>query len=155
MARDIMKNNVKRFAKKPDFKLVLDGRDSIRPDLLETFENEYAGRRTSVTIETDEFTAVCPWSGLPDFGEITVQYVPGRKIIELRSFKYYLFSYRTVGIYQEHLTQRLLQDLVACCDPVEMTVVVDYNVRGGVHTTTTASYTNVRQARPSKGGHRR
>lgn len=149
------KKNIKGFVQKPDFKLIFDDRDSIRPDLLETFENEYADRRTSVTIETDEFTAVCPWSGLPDFGQITVQYVPGKKIIELRSYKYYLFSYRTVGIFQEHLTQRLLQDLVACCDPMEMTVSVDYNIRGGVHTTTTASYTKGRQTGSSKGAHRR
>lgn len=134
------KKSVTEFAEKPDYKLYWQGYDAIRPDLLETFDYEYPDRRNVVTISTDEFTAVCPWSGLPDFAMIKVIYVPDKKIIELRSFKYYLFSYRSVGIFQEHLTQRLLEDLVRCCDPLEMTVITDYNIRGGIHTTSEAFY---------------
>lgn len=128
------------FAVKPDFKFTFDDVRAIRPELLETFAYEYPGKRTEIAIETEEFTAVCPWSGLPDFAKITVRYVPQADIIELRSFKYYLYTYRNVGIFQEHLTQRLLTDLVRCCDPLEMTVVTDYNIRGGIHTAAEASY---------------
>lgn len=131
---------VKDFVNKPEFKFHFDGTDAIRPDLLETFAYAYAGQRNEVTVETEEFTAVCPWSGLPDYALITVKYVPDKKIIELRSFKYYLYSYRNVGIFQEHLTVRLLDDLVKACAPLEMTVITDYNIRGGIHTVSQASY---------------
>lgn len=136
----IRRKQAKEFAEKPDFKFEFDGYDAIRPELLETFAYEYPGKRSEVTVETDEFTAVCPWSGLPDFAKITVVYVPNKDVIELRSYKYYLYSYRNVGIFQEHLTQRLLGDLVRCCDPLEMTVITDYNIRGGIHTISKASY---------------
>src|SRR5512146_2078698 len=107
---------------------------SIDPGVLETFPYEYAGKEIVVTIETDEFTAVCPWSGLPDFAKIRVEYIPSRVCIELRSFKYYLLSYRNVGIYQEHAVNRILDDLVRCSSPGWMKVTADYSVRGGVHT---------------------
>lgn len=107
---------------------------SVEKDVLETFPYEYGGDPEVVRITTDEFTAVCPYSGLPDFGKIRIEYIPGRRIIELRSLKYYLFSYRNVGIYQEHVVNRVLNDLVGCCKPRWMRVEVDYNVRGGVHT---------------------
>lgn len=135
-----LKKNIKAFSKKPDFKFKFDGYEAVRPESLETFAYEYPGNRTEVVIDTDEFTAVCPWSGLPDFAKITVHYVPDKEIIELRSFKYYLYSYRNVGIFQEHLTQRILADLVGACAPLEMTVTADYRIRGGVRTVTNASY---------------
>jgi 7-cyano-7-deazaguanine reductase len=111
-----------------------DAPAEIESDVLETFPYEYPGRDVVIDIETDEFTAVCPYSGLPDFATIRVHYVPGNDIIELRSFKYYLFSYRNVGIYQEHVVSRILEDLVRSCSPKWMQVVADYHVRGGVHT---------------------
>lgn len=107
---------------------------SIDAAALETFPYEYPGKDIVVDIDTDEFTAVCPWSGLPDFGTIRVEYVPDRVLIELRSFKYYLLSYRNVGIYQEHAVNRILDDLVRCASPAWMKVTADYRVRGGVHT---------------------
>ncbi len=128
------------FASKPAFQFAFEGYQAIKPELLETFAYEYPGKRTEVVLETDEFTAVCPWSGLPDFARITVRYVPRREVIELRSFKYYLYTYRNVGIFQEHLTQRLLTDLVRCCDPLEMSIKTDYNIRGGIHTVAEASF---------------
>lgn len=108
---------------------------SIDAAVLETFPYEYRGEPEVVTIETNEFTAVCPYSGLPDFGTIRIEYLPSRDIVELRSLKYYLFSYRNVGIYQEHVVNRILHDLVRCCRPKWMRIDVDYNIRGGVHTT--------------------
>lgn len=108
---------------------------------LETFPYEYPGKDVVINIDTDEFTAVCPWSGLPDFATIRIDYIPGRLIIELRSLKYYLLSYRNVGIYQEHLVNRLLEDLVQCARPKWMKISADYKVRGGIHTVASREYT--------------
>ena len=141
MKKSPQKKPTSGFTVKPDFSIQWQGAEAVRPGLLETFDYEYPGKDTVVTIDTDEFTSVCPWSGLPDFANIIVEYIPGKKIIELRSFKYYLYTYRNVGIFQEHLTQRILEDLVKCCSPKRMTVTTDYNIRGGIHTTCEASYT--------------
>jgi 7-cyano-7-deazaguanine reductase len=124
----------------------LDRRYDVEPAtgierrVLGTFPYEYPGKDVIIQIETDEFTAVCPWSGLPDFGTIKIDYIPGRVCIELRSLKYYLLSYRNVGIYQEHAANRILDDLVTCADPGWMKVTVDYRIRGGVHTVVTREY---------------
>ncbi|HEV8539182.1 MAG TPA: preQ(1) synthase [Bacteroidota bacterium] len=111
-----------------------EGVERIEANVLETFPYEYPGREVIVNIDTNEFSAVCPYSGLPDFATIRVNYVPATLILELRSFKYYLHSYRNVGIYQEHVVNRVLDDLVRCCKPKWMQVLADYNIRGGVHT---------------------
>jgi 7-cyano-7-deazaguanine reductase len=107
---------------------------------LETFPYEYPGKDVVINIDTDEFTAVCPWSGLPDFATIRIDYIPNKVIIELRSLKYYLLSYRNVGIYQEHLVNRLLEDLVQSARPKWMKVSADYKVRGGIHTVASREY---------------
>ena len=107
---------------------------------LLTFDYEYPGQDAEVRIDTSEFTAVCPWTGLPDLGTLTLTYVPDRTCIELKSLKYYLLSYAGVGIVQEHAANRLLEDLVDACGPLRLTVVLDYNVRGGLHTTVTVRY---------------
>ncbi len=112
--------------------------------VLETFPYEYPGKDIVVDIDTDEFTAVCPWSGLPDFATIRISYIPDKVVLELRSLKYYLLSYRSVGIYQEHLVNRVLEDLVALARPKWMKVTADYKVRGGVHTVASREYTGRR-----------
>lgn len=124
-------------------KLLVLGPATIDPGLLETFPDEEAGREVVVEIDTDEFTAVCPWSGLPDFGSVRIRYVPRRRILELRSFKYYLLGYRNVGIYQEHAARRMLRDLVRAVRPAWMELELDYRVRGGVHTVCRARYGRV------------
>lgn len=113
---------------------------TIDVDVLETFPYEYPGKDIIIDIETEEFTAVCPYSGLPDFALIKIHYTPDQSIIELRSLKYYLFSYRNVGIYQEHLVNRILEDLVKCATPKWMKVEADYKVRGGIHTVASGEY---------------
>lgn len=120
----------------PSPSMTLEVRDpsAVRADLLETFRYEYPGSPATVEISTEEFTAVCPWSGLPDFGTLTVRYLPRERVLELRSLKYYLMSYRAVGIYQEHAANRILEDLVRACAPEWMDVELDYRVRGGIHT---------------------
>ena len=124
----------------------LDRRVEIRQDsaidteCLMAFQYEYPGQDAQVSIDTDEFTAVCPWTGLPDYGTLTVTYVPGENCIELKSLKYYLLSFRDVGIVQEHAANRILQDLVACCRPRRMRVALDYKIRGGIHTEVSVEY---------------
>ena len=124
----------------------LDQRVAIRQDsaidtaCLMAFQYEYPGQETEVVIDTDEFTAVCPWTGLPDYGVLTITYVPGASCIELKSLKYYLLSFRDVGIVQEHAVNRILRDLVACCRPRRMKVNLDYKVRGGIHTEVSVEY---------------
>lgn len=108
--------------------------EKIDVKALETILYEYPGKDVVIDIETNEFTAVCPYSGLPDFGTIRIHYIPKKHLIELRSLKYYLLSYRNVGIYQEHAVNRILKDLVNCCKPKWMQVIADYNIRGGIHT---------------------
>jgi 7-cyano-7-deazaguanine reductase len=124
----------------------LDRRYDVEPlsaidvKALETIPYEYPGKEVMVNIDTDEFTAVCPYSGLPDFAVIRIDYIPSNVLIELRSLKYYLLSYRNVGIYQEHLVCRILDDLVACAGPRWMKVIADYKIRGGVHTVASREY---------------
>jgi 7-cyano-7-deazaguanine reductase len=108
--------------------------------VLETVPFEYPGSDTEVVYETDEFTAVCPWTGLPDFARLTIRYVPDKSLVELKSLKYYLTSFRSVGILQEHVVNRVLNDLVRLLQPVSMTVEADYNDRGGIKTKATARY---------------
>ncbi|MFI5253506.1 MAG: preQ(1) synthase [Bacteroidota bacterium] len=117
-----------------------EGVSKITPQVLDTFPYEYPGKKLLINIDTDEFTAVCPWSGLPDFATIKLNYIPDKVCIELRSFKYYLMSYRNVGIYQEHAVNRILKDLVKASKPRWMQVVADYKVRGGVHTVTSIEW---------------
>ena len=113
---------------------------AIDAQCLLAFEYEYPGQEAEVAIDTDEFTAVCPWTGLPDYGVLYITYVPSHSCIELKSLKYYLLSYRDVGIVQEHAANRVLEDLVALCQPRRMKVTLDYKVRGGIHTSVSAEY---------------
>jgi 7-cyano-7-deazaguanine reductase len=87
---------------------------------------------------------MCPKTGLPDFGEIRIQYVPGDSCIELKSLKYYMLDYRNQGIFYEAATNQILDDLVAACQPRRMTIVGDFSVRGGIKTVVTASYDGTR-----------
>lgn len=125
----------------------VEGVSSIDVDALETFAYEYPGKDIVINIDTDEFTAVCPWSGLPDFATIRIDYIPYKLLIELRSLKYYLLSYRNVGIYQEHAVNRILDDLAACAKPKWMKVTADYRIRGGVHTVASREYSSKKSRR--------
>ena len=107
---------------------------------LLAFDYGYIGQKSEISIDTEEFTAVCPWTGLPDFGTLTVEYIPDRLCIELKSLKYYLLSFSNVGIVQEHAANRILNDLADTCQPIQMTVTLDFRIRGGLHTKVTVSY---------------
>jgi len=103
--------------------------EAIRTDWLETLP--YSGDPQVVTYETDEFSAVCPFSGLPDLGRLTIQYVPDKALVELKSLKYYVVSFRQVGIYQENATDRIYRDLWEFLKPKYLKVVLEYKPRGG------------------------
>ena len=109
------------------------GPEHIDVAVLEIFP--YEGPEQEIETSTDEFSAVCPYSGLPDFATLTVRYVPGSSCIELKSLKYYVTSYRNVGIFQEHATARIAEDLYRILAPRRLTVETIYNVRGGFLTT--------------------
>ena len=108
---------------------------------LETFPNPRPERDFEILIQCPEFTSVCPKTGLPDFGEIRISYVPDARCVELKSLKYYLIEFRNRGIFYESATNQILDDLVALLAPRRMTVVGDFSVRGGMKTVVTAAYT--------------
>ncbi|MEI9813314.1 MAG: preQ(1) synthase [Acidobacteriota bacterium] len=106
---------------------------------IETWPNQY---RTGYEIEIDmpEFTSICPKTGLPDMGTITLTYIPDKLCLELKSLKMYTIEYRNLGIFQENIVNRVLQDVVRACKPLEATVVGDFAPRGGIGTRVTATY---------------
>ncbi len=112
----------------------VDDETRIDTEVLEHISYDYPGSATDVTYETEEFTSVCPWTGLPDFGRLLITYRPRHRLVELKSLKYYLTSYRNVGILQEHAVNRMLNDLVALLDPESMVLEAWYNERGGLST---------------------
>ena len=108
--------------------------------VLEAVPFDYAGSATEVVYETEEFTCVCPWTGLPDFAQLVIRYIPDSSLVELKSLKYYLTSYRNVGILQEHAVNRILKDLVQLLEPVSMVIEANYKERGGIKTKAIARY---------------
>lgn len=112
----------------------------IENSKLETFPNEYPDRDYVISLTCPEFTAVCPMSGFPDFGTIFIYYVPSKHCIELKSLKLYINSYRNVGIFHEHVVNKILDDFVKACKPRWALVDGDYNVRGNVKTVVRAEY---------------
>ena len=127
--------------------LPFKGPEAVDADCLECFTYEYAenppGEDIEIVTTTNEFTSVCPFSGLPDFAEVTITYAPDKKCVELRSLKYYLMSYRDVGIWYEHLVNRMLDDLVKAIEPISIKIEIKTNPRGGLSSTVTARYNRV------------
>ena len=109
-------------------------------DLLEVFDNQFPGRDYEIEIECPEFTSVCPMTGQPDFGVLTISYVPEAKCVELKSLKVYLQSFRNEGIFYENVTNRILDDLVAAIQPRRMRLVARFSARGGITSTITAEH---------------
>ncbi|MCW8129851.1 MAG: preQ(1) synthase [Planctomycetota bacterium] len=110
------------------------------PGPIECFPNRHADRDYEIRIVAPEFTAVCPRTGQPDFATLTLTYVPDALCLELKSLKLYLQSYRNRGIFHEHVTNAILDDLANSCRPRRMTLVGEFNARGGIATTVTATY---------------
>ncbi len=113
----------------------------INCSMLEAVDYEYKGKRDiDIEIIQPEFTSLCPRTGLPDFGTITIHYTPDEKIVELKSIKLYLLQYRNFGIFYEHLANKILDDLVALVKPKKMEIIADFTPRGGILTTIRAEY---------------
>ncbi len=107
---------------------------------IDTFPNPRPERDYEISINCPEFTSLCPKTGLPDFGEIRITYVPDALCLELKALKYYMIGFRNRGIFYEHVTNQILDDLVTAIHPRRMTVVGDFSVRGGIKTVVTAEY---------------
>jgi 7-cyano-7-deazaguanine reductase len=120
--------------------LTLLGKTTQPVKKLETFPNHHPGRNYTVTLQTEEFTCVCPMTGQPDYAKIKIQYVPGKRIVESKSLKLYLWSFRNEGVFHEHLTNMILDDLVAALKPRWCKVTAEFAVRGGIGITVDAEY---------------
>ena len=107
---------------------------------IEAWKNEYPDRDYVIEVTIPEFTSMCPKTGLPDFGTITIRYVPDELCVELKSLKLYIHAYRNVGIFYEHAVNKILDDLVRTCKPRSADVVGEFNVRGGMRTRVSASF---------------
>ena len=115
--------------------------DTVKIDLLTIIDYEYKKvRDIDITIQQPEFTSVCPMTGLPDFGCITIRYIPNNKIVELKSLKFYMLQYRNVGIFYEHVVNNILNDLVEVLNPKWMEVAGNFTARGGITTKVTVEY---------------
>ena len=101
---------------------------------LEIVENDYPKRKYTINISIPEFNAVCPKTGLPDFGTINISYIPNKHIVELKSLKLYIVKYRNLGIFHESVTNKILEDFSLACYPHKITVTGDFNPRGGIKT---------------------
>ena len=110
-------------------------------NLLESFDNQFPDRQYQIEIRCPEFTSVCPRTGQPDFGTLTITYTPAAKCVELKSLKFYLQSFRNEGIFYEHVTNAILDDLVGTLTPRWMQVKADFNARGGMTECVTVEHT--------------
>lgn len=113
------------------------GMDIKLPE-VECWQNQY--KKYEINIVNPEFTSLCPKTGLPDFGTITISYIPDKLCLELKSLKEYMIAYRNIGIFQENAVNRILKDLVKSCKPIYMKVIGDFNARGGMKSVINAEY---------------
>ncbi len=107
---------------------------------IETWQNQYSDKEYTIDITIGEFTAICPKTGLPDFAKIQISYVPDEQCVELKSLKEYMFAYREIGIFHEHVVNKILEDFVKDCKPKRVNIIGDFNIRGGVKTIVRAAY---------------
>ena len=123
------------------------GLDAPLPPLA-TWPNQFSGYE--ITIRIPEYTSICPKTRLPDFGVITIRYIPGRLCVELKSLKYYILGYRNLGIFYENAVNRILKDLVKACKPIRATVTGEFKVRGGMKSVIEARYQRKRASRKTR-----
>jgi len=113
---------------------------NLKTPVIEVWKNQYSEKEYTITLENPEFTCVCPKTGLPDFANITIQYKPVKFCIELKSFKMYLLFYRDIGIFHEHVINKIMEDFVKACKPKWAYIKGEFNTRGGIYTTVSAEY---------------
>ena len=128
------------MAKKSRYEGLQKNIRNLKTPKIEVWRNQYPEKESMVVLDTDEFTCVCPKTGLPDFARIKISYIPNKLCVELKSFKMYLISYRNVGIFHEHLTNKILDDFVKACRPRFARIEVEMNIRGGIKTIVSGEY---------------
>lgn len=128
------------MAKKSSYEGLQKNIRNLKTPKIEVWQNQYPDKENMVILDTDEFTCICPKTGLPDFARIQINYIPNKLCVELKSFKMYLISYRNVGIFHEHMTNKILDDFVKACKPRFVRIEVEMNTRGGIKTTVSAVY---------------
>lgn len=130
-----------KIRQKQMVKYKIESPDTVKTDVLDCIEYEFKSRRDiDIIIKQPEYTSICPMSGLPDVGCITIKYRPDTRIVELKSLKFYLLQYRNVGIFYESLVNRILDDLVAVLEPKFMEITGDFTARGGITTKVSAVF---------------
>jgi len=112
----------------------------LRSPNLEVWDNKYADKKYTIHLDIPEFTCICPKTGLPDFATISIDYIPDKVCVELKSLKLYMNFYRNIGIFHEHLTNKILDDFIRACQPRYVKITTKFNPRGGIHTTVTREY---------------
>ncbi|MEK7528777.1 MAG: preQ(1) synthase [Patescibacteria group bacterium] len=135
-----MKINYPAKAKKGTYRNLQKGVRALKTPQIDTWENEYPDKDYWIEFTINEFTCICPKTGLPDFAEFRIRYVPDKECVELKSFKEYFMFYRDVGVFHEHVTNRILEDFVKACRPRKAEITSEFNIRGGIKTRVSASY---------------
>ncbi len=113
---------------------------NLKTPVIEVWKNQYNDKTYTISIRTDEFSCICPKTGLPDFADISIEYIPDKYCIELKSFKLYLVFFRNIGIFHEHLTNKVLDDIVNACKPRYARITTVFKSRGGIGTTVNRMY---------------
>ena len=126
--------------KKSPYEGLQDKVRKLKLPKIDVWKNLYPNKDYVVKIEIPEFTSICPHTGLPDFAQILIRYIPDKFCVELKSLKYYTIAYRDIGIFNENVVNKMLDDLTACCKPRWMEIAGEFNARGGIKTTVTAEY---------------
>jgi len=128
------------MVKKSSYEDLQNNIRSMKTPEIEVWENKYQDREYTINLDTEEFTCICPKTGLPDFVRLKISYIPAKTCIELKSFKLYLVSFRNVGIFHEHLVNRIMDDIASACKPKWIKVEGIVAPRGGIQTTVAAEY---------------
>lgn len=126
--------------KRPSYAGLQEDIRKLKTPKIEVWQNKYPDKTYTIDIESNEFTCICPKTGLPDFATIRIKYIPDKACLELKSLKLYMIFYRHIGIFHEHLVNKMLDDLVKASRPRWMQIAGEFNVRGGIKTTVTAEY---------------
>lgn len=128
------------MAKKSSYEGLQKNIRNIKTPEIEVWKNQYPDKIYAINLEIPEFTCICPKTGLPDFANITITYCPDKYCVELKSFKMYTIFYRNLGIFHEHLTNRILEDFVRAVKPRWAKITAEFNPRGGIKTTVSREY---------------
>ena len=135
---DRLTSSIEKKAKKTEGRVFLP--KDIDVSILQTIKYKYPRSRITVNLESDEFTCLCPFSGLPDYARLNIKYVPDKRLIELKSLKYYLYAFRNVRVYNEHVVNKILNDLKKVLSPRELVVEAEFTARGGIRNKVSASF---------------